>query len=213
MIPFAFGIWRQRHGSIGLVWNVVGVFLAYAGPWGQALIDRRLYLPKDWAGDTARRAKAQVPEDVTFAPKTQIARDLIAAALDGGVICAWVLADALYGSDSGLRRMLEGRRQPYVLAVRSNQTLRFWTSGRPVADGPAGRPLGLQPVGIDAWMDLRTEKGYLHVGADTDGTTTPLDVGWGPAISRKAKDFAGKRSLTRRGPSLGNLLPTNKRLE
>lgn len=60
-----------------------------------------------------------------------------------------------------------------------------------------GAPLGLQPVGIDAWMDLRTEKGYLHVGADTDGTTTPLDVGWGPAVSRKAKDFVGKRSLLR----------------
>jgi len=41
--------------------------------------------------------------------------------------CAWVLADALYGSDSRLRRMLETRRQPYVLAVRSNHRLRFWT--------------------------------------------------------------------------------------
>ncbi|MEA1672718.1 sarcosine oxidase subunit alpha family protein [Nitrospirillum sp. BR 11163] len=60
-----------------------------------------------------------------------------------------------------------------------------------------GAPLGLQPVGVDAWMDLRTEKGYLHVGADTDGTTTPLDVGWGPVIARKAKDFVGKRSLMR----------------
>ena len=62
---------------------------------------------------------------MTFATKPQIACELIAAALDAGVPCAWVLADALYGADSRLRRMLEARRQPYVLAVRSNQTLRL----------------------------------------------------------------------------------------
>jgi SRSO17 transposase len=52
---------------------------------------------------------------------------LIAQALDAGAPCAWVLADALSGSDSRLRRMLETREQPYVLAVRSNHCLRFWT--------------------------------------------------------------------------------------
>ena len=54
-----------------------------------------------------------------------MARDLIASALDAGAQCRFVLADALYGGDSQLRRMLETRRQPYVLAVRSNQTLRM----------------------------------------------------------------------------------------
>jgi SRSO17 transposase len=50
---------------------------------------------------------------------------LIAAALDSDMPCAWVLADAAYGSDSRLRRMLEERDQPYVLAVRSNHCLRL----------------------------------------------------------------------------------------
>ncbi|MCP1469776.1 sarcosine oxidase subunit alpha [Sphingobium sp. OAS761] len=58
----------------------------------------------------------------------------------------------------------------------------------------AGAGHGIAPVGIDAWMLLRTEKGYLHIGADTDGTTTPLDVGW-PQVLRKKSDFIGKRSL------------------
>ena len=68
-----------------------------------------------------------MPEGVAFATKPQIACALIAQALDAGAPCAWVLADALYGSDSRLRRMLEKREQPYVLAVRSNHRLRFWT--------------------------------------------------------------------------------------
>ncbi|MGH6613321.1 sarcosine oxidase subunit alpha family protein [Sphingomonas sp.] len=60
----------------------------------------------------------------------------------------------------------------------------------------AGMPFGLTPVGIDAWTLLRTEKGYLHIGADTDGTTAPGDVGWGHVLKR-SHDFVGRRSLTR----------------
>ena len=122
------GVARQYSGTAGRIENCqIGVFLAYASRFGQALIDRRLYLPEAWAQDESKRAKAGVPEEITFATKPEIARDLIAAALDAGAPCAWVLADALYGSDSRLRRMLEKREQPYVLAVRSNHCLRFWT--------------------------------------------------------------------------------------
>src|SRR5947209_12718768 len=122
------GVARQYSGTAGRIENCqVGVFLGYASPLGQSLIDRRLYLPDAWAADEARRPQVRVPEPVTFATKPQIACDLITAALDAGTPCAWVLADALYGSDSRLRRMLEARRQPYVLAVRSNHTLRMLT--------------------------------------------------------------------------------------
>lgn len=120
------GVARQYSGTAGRIENCqVGVFLGYASPLGQALIDRRLYLPEVWAGDDVRRRQVQVPRTVAFATKPEIARELIASALDSGVPCAWVLADALYGGDSRLRRLLEGRGQPYVLAVRSNQTLRM----------------------------------------------------------------------------------------
>jgi SRSO17 transposase len=122
------GVSRQYSGAAGRIENSqVGVFVGYASRFGQALIDRRLYLPEVWASDAPRRAKAHVPEDITFATKIEIARDLIASALDAGAHCRWVLADALYGGDSRLRRMLEERRQSYVLAVRSNQTLRMIT--------------------------------------------------------------------------------------
>ena len=132
------GVARQYSGTAGRIENCqVGVFLAYASRFGQALIDRRLYLPEAWAGDAARRRRVQVPDAIEFATKPRIACDLITAALDAGVPCAWVLADALYGSDSRLRRMLEARGQPYVLAVRSNQVLRMLTADGLLQTDPA----------------------------------------------------------------------------
>ena len=63
----------------------------------------------------------------------------------------------------------------------------------------AGKPFGITPYGVETLMVLRTEKGYLHVGSDTDGATTPDDVGWGPVARKKATDYIGKRSLFRPG--------------
>jgi SRSO17 transposase len=63
------GVQRQYSGTAGRIENCqIGVFLAYAGSQGQALIDRALYLPERWAGDLARRRRqAAVPEAVVFA--------------------------------------------------------------------------------------------------------------------------------------------------
>lgn len=61
----------------------------------------------------------------------------------------------------------------------------------------AGEPFGIAPIGVEALMVLRTEKGYLHVGTDTDGSTTPDDVGWGHVARGKARDYVGRRSLLR----------------
>jgi glycine cleavage system aminomethyltransferase T len=49
---------------------------------------------------------------------------------------------------------------------------------------------------MDALTLMRLEKGFLHIGSDTDGTTVPDDVGWGKVAAAKAADFIGKRSLT-----------------
>jgi len=120
------GVNRQYSGTAGRIENSqIGVFVAYASRYGQALIDRRLYLPEVWAADPVRRKAASVPEAVEFATKPAMARAMLAKALDAGIACAWVLADAVYGGDYRLRRMLEERGQPYVLAVRSNQAIRM----------------------------------------------------------------------------------------
>lgn len=60
----------------------------------------------------------------------------------------------------------------------------------------AGHAFGARPVGMEAWLRLRLEKGYLHVGSDTDGRTMPMDIGMGGLVDRKTADFIGKRSLS-----------------
>jgi sarcosine oxidase subunit alpha len=61
----------------------------------------------------------------------------------------------------------------------------------------AGAAHDITPYGVESLMVLRAEKGYVHVGTDTDGATTPDDVGWGAVARRKPGDFIGKRSLFR----------------
>ena len=53
------------------------------------------------------------------------------------------------------------------------------------------------PYGIEALQTMRIEKGYIHIGTDTDGTTLPIDIGFGRAIDRKRANFVGRRSLGR----------------
>ncbi|MGH6854563.1 MAG: sarcosine oxidase subunit alpha family protein [Aestuariivirga sp.] len=59
----------------------------------------------------------------------------------------------------------------------------------------AGAEFGLEPYGTEALHVLRAEKGYIVVGDETDGTTTPGDVGLDGLVSKKKADFLGKRSL------------------
>jgi SRSO17 transposase len=75
------GVKRQYSGTAGRIENCqIGVFLAYRSLLGHALIDRALYLPRDWSDDQPRRAEAKVPESVTFATKQALAREMVARA-------------------------------------------------------------------------------------------------------------------------------------
>lgn len=73
-----------------------------------------------------------------------------------------------------------------------------WGYGRALWDAmmKVGAPHAISPFGVEALMTLRIEKGFLHVGSDTDGTTMPQDVGFGAAVGKKPDDFVGRRSTT-----------------
>jgi SRSO17 transposase len=116
------GVARQYTGTVGKVENCqIGVFLGYASPLGQALVDRDLYLPREWTDDRERCQQAGIPEDRGFATKPQLARQLLACALAAGVPAKWVTGDSVYGDDRRLRVWLEAQPQAYVLAVSGKE--------------------------------------------------------------------------------------------
>ncbi len=119
------GVARQYSGTAGKVENCqVGVFLAYATPRGRAFIDRALYLPQEeWATDEQRREAARVPAEIGFATKGELARRMLSHAFEAGVPAKWITADEVYGNDGKLRRWLEARNKPYVLAVARSHPL------------------------------------------------------------------------------------------
>ena len=101
---------------------------------------------------------------------------MVGRLLDAGLPCARVLADALYGSDTQLRHLLERRNQPYVLAVRSNHSLRFLGDWRLVQTDPATMADDLDEA---CWASLAAGEGAkgprlchwarLPLSWDTDG--------------------------------------------
>lgn len=148
------GVARQYSGTAGKIDNCqIGVFLAYASARGTALLDRELYLPKEWTGDAERRAEAGIPGEVAFRTKPQRARAMLERAFEAGVQASWVVADEVYGRDRRLRMYLESTLQPFVLTVPSNETL--WYSG--FAQVTAKRiAASLEP---DAWQRLSAGEG------------------------------------------------------
>jgi SRSO17 transposase len=118
------GVARQYNGTAGRIENCqVGVFLGYATSKGRALLDRTLYLPKEWTDDRPRCRAAGVPDAVGFATKLELARRMVDRALDAVVPAKWVTGDAVYGSGYTFRAALERRGLGYVLGVRTDQAV------------------------------------------------------------------------------------------
>ncbi len=78
----------------------------------------------------------------------------------------------------------------YEVSVASSQAHRLLAAMLEV-----GRPLGAFPLGSEALLLLRAEKGYLIAGKDTDGTTMPQDLGITGPRDKRRDEFVGKRSL------------------
>ena len=96
------------------------------------------------------------------------------------------------GTPYRLQRVSFTGEQSYELSVPSDCAVSILDRLRPV-----GGSHEVVPIGVEALMVLRTEKGFVHVGVDTDGTTNPLDIGFGAVVERKGRDFIGARSLAR----------------
>lgn len=112
------GAGRQYTGTAGRIENaVVAVYATYATALGHGLVDRELYVQKEWFTDRERMAKAGFEPDHAFATKPQLAKAQAERALDAGLAVAWAAGDEVYGRSSELREVFETRGIGYVFAV------------------------------------------------------------------------------------------------
>ena len=122
------GVARQYCGMLGKQDNCqVAVSVSLACQGGSLPVAWRLYLPKDWSEDEARRDKAGVPKDIGFATKTAIALAQIEHLLGQGAPRHCVLADAGYGTETAFRERLSELGLSYVVGVTGQ--VNVWPPG------------------------------------------------------------------------------------
>src|SRR5208283_1453137 len=152
------GVTRQYCGQVGKQENCrVAVSLSVA-TWSSSLpVAYRLYLPKEWAAEAARREQTEVPKQIEFQTKPDIALDQIRAAVSANLDRGVVLADAAYGMNTEFREGLTALGLQYVVGVQSSMTV--WEPGKqPLPAKPRGRigrpprllqrSIGHQPVSV-----------------------------------------------------------------
>ncbi len=137
------GVSHQYCGQTGKQDNCrVAVTLTLATNEGSLPLAFRLYLPREWADDEARRGKVGVPDEVSFATKPELAMRQIEAALRAGYPRGMVLADAAYGDETAWCEKLAAHALRYAVGVRPGTTV-WWGEYQPVAEadpeGAVGR--------------------------------------------------------------------------
>ncbi|HET8853233.1 MAG TPA: IS701 family transposase [Ktedonobacteraceae bacterium] len=152
------GVKKQYCGRTGQVENCqVGVFLSYVSAQGHSLIDRELYLPKDWIDDPGRCTEAGIPEEVGFQTKCELAQQMIERLWKAQIPFAWVVADSVYGGNLDLRTWLEAHQYSYVLAVACDEPVGIQTaSGRKQMTVAEAEALLLH---ADDWQRLSMSEG------------------------------------------------------
>jgi SRSO17 transposase len=122
------GVHHQYCGQLGKQANCqVAVSLSIANHAASLPVAYRLYLPKDWVDDDARRSKAGVPSDISFKTKPEIALEQIRWACEAGLPRGVALMDGGYGSDSRLRAGMTALGVTYVAGVQPKALV--WPSG------------------------------------------------------------------------------------
>ncbi len=99
---------------------------------------------------------------------------------------------SLGGFDARVYRISFSGELSYEISVPASQAMACWNALLNVGD-----EFGVMPYGTEALHVMRAEKGFIMIGDETDGTVTPQDLGLNWAVSKKKKDFLGKRAQQR----------------
>jgi SRSO17 transposase len=167
------GVQRQWCGRLGKVDNCqVGIYLAYVSAVEHALVDYRLYLPKEWAG-RKRRQKAGVPADIRFRTRHELALEMLDER-GPWLPHAWVSGDDEMGRCAWFREQLRSRGESYLLAVPSNTAVRDLRAPEPPYGGHGRRPQ-VPFVRVDRWCAALSAGAWETVDV-RDGEKGPLTV-------------------------------------
>lgn len=184
------GVARQWCGRLGKIDNCQeGVFLGYASEKGHALVDERLYLPREWTRDKDRRKKCHVPKGVRF--KTFLEQTLEMFDVRRRQIPhRWAVGDDAYGRSAALRRELRRMKEPYVLEVPSNTSIRDLKQ-TPKRKKTRGRPKTAPWQRVSRWMKALPAGQWTCVDVRA-GTKGPMKV---LAARTKVQARAGGRRI------------------
>jgi SRSO17 transposase len=168
------GVARQWCGRLGKVDNCqVAVYMGYVSRTGHALVNTRLYLPREWANDRGRRKAAGVPREVRF--QTRHEQSLAMLDEQGHLLPhRWIGGDDEMGKNAGFRRDLNQRGEQYLLAVPGNMLIRDLDAPPPAYQGK-GQPRKRPWQRVDAWRDSLPNDAWKPINA-RDGEKGPLRI-------------------------------------
>jgi SRSO17 transposase len=168
------GVSRQWCGRLGKLENCqVGVYMGYVSRKEQALVNVRLYLPKEWAKARMRRKEAGVPRDIQFRTRQELALEMLDE--HGSLLPhSWVSGDDEMGRPASFRLALRDREQRYLLAVPSNTLVRDLDTPPPQYSGRGRHPKS-PFTRVDSWCMALPEASWTRVDV-RDGEKGPLVV-------------------------------------
>ncbi len=168
------GVARQWCGRLGKVDNCqVAVTMGYASRKEHALVDTRLYLPKEWTSKRKRMTAAGVPREVRFQTRHEQALEMLREHRDA-LPHGWIAGDDEMGQAAHFRRDLHEMGETYLLAVPSNTTIRDLEAQPPEYQG-RGTPPKLPFVQMRTWRDALPKSAWTRIDV-RDGEKGPLKI-------------------------------------
>jgi len=168
------GVARQWCGRLGKVDNCqVAVYMGYASSEEHALVDTRLYLPKEWTQDPKRRKKAGIPKGTRYRTRHQLCLEMLQEHGDQ-LPHQWIAGDDEMGRPYWFRRRLDKIGEQYLLSVPSNTLIRDLHVDPPLYSGRGRHPK--RPwVRVDQWAASLADSDWNAIDV-RDGAKGPLVV-------------------------------------
>ena len=155
--------------------------MGYVSRIEHALVNFRLFLPKEWTKDRARCRAAGIPRGVRSQTRHELALEMLAES--GPVLPhAWVAGDDEMGRPEWFRRALRDRGERYLLAVPSNTLIRDQEVAAPEYSGRGRHPKN-PFVRVDVWAERLAEGAWTRIEV-RDGEKGPLVV---EAVKRRVR--------------------------